>query len=252
MATLLRKELLGLVDKEINRMGRRFHVSIKRRNKKGEPMYVLRRSYNGRVEEKYLGKHIPYEIKKTLEYRRWLKFMRSVFKRDNGGSTLYLIGYESIKVEEFTELLKDAGIEILVDVRENPWSRRPEFRENNLIKLLKKSNIIYIHLPNLGNPAEVRSKYRRSKNTFEMLYSYNLYLSNESKALKTLGDMIKKKKVAVMCYEEDPFACHRIVIAMELLVRGFIDDFKDLRKRVDTSKVFLLCKNLSQYQHQVH
>ena len=251
MATQLKRELLDLVEREINSMGRVFYVSVKKRNRKGEPVYVLRRSYNGKVEERYLGKYVPGEIKKALEYRKWLRSVRRVFRHSRSGNILYLVGYEGVKMEEFINLLEKAGIDIVVDVRESAWSRRPEFRENNLRKFLKRNRIIYIHLPDLGNPNEVRKRYKRSKDVFDMLSSYNLHLSNESEALETLGSIVKRKRVAVMCYEKDPFACHRIVIAKELLVRGIIDEFRDLRERVDTNKVFLLCKNLSQYQHQV-
>ena len=252
MATQLKEELLHLVREEISKMGRRFYVTVKKRNKKGEPFYVLRISHNGGIKEKYLGKQVPDEIKKALEYRKWLRLMHRTFKRVGSGNTLYLIGYEGIKVGEFLSILRKSGIEVLVDVREKAWSRRPEFREDNLRKLLRSSKIIYVHLPDLGNPSEVRSRYKKSKDVTDMLSSYSLYLSKEPKALETLGNIIKRNKVAIMCYEEDPFKCHRIVIAKELLVRGVIDDFKDLRRGMDTHKVFLLCKDLSQYQHQVY
>ncbi len=252
MATQLKEELLHLVREEISKMGRRFYVSVKKRDKKGEPFYVLRISHNGKIEEKYLGKQVPDEIKKALEYRKWLRLMRRTFRRVGSGNTLYLIGYEGIKAKEFLSILRKSGIEVLVDVRERAWSRRPEFREDNLRKLLRNSKIIYVHLPDLGNPSEVRNKYKKSGDVMDMLSSYNSYLSRETGTLDTLGNITRKKKVAIMCYEEDPFKCHRIVIAKELLVRGFIDDFKDLRRGMDTHKVFLLCKDLSQYQHQIY
>lgn len=226
-------------------MGRVFYVGVKKKNRKGEPIYVLRFSQNGKLKETYLGKSIPGEVAIKLKRRKWLKELKRKLTANVSEYTLYLIGYEGVKAEEFIKLLKGSGVDLLIDVRENPWSRRPEFRGPHLGRMLKKHGIIYTHMPALGNPGDIRASYKQDKDTFNMLLSYSRYIKDEGAALETIKNLLRRKRIALMCYEKDPFTCHRIVIAQELLLRGIINDFKDLRSRVDTDKVFLLCKNLS-------
>lgn len=231
-------------------MGRTFHVRVKKRNKKGEPIYVLRSSQNGngKWRETYLGKSVPEEIESKLKYRKWLKELKRKLTANVSKYTLYLIGYEGIRLEEFIRILKGSGINLLIDVRENPWSRRPEFRGSRLSKILKDHGIIYTHIPALGNSSDIRTLYKKNKDMLSMLRSYSNYVKNENEALETIKNLLPKKRIALMCYEKDPFTCHRIVITQELLLRGIINGFEDLRTQVDASKVFLLCKNLSQHQ----
>ncbi|SNZ15505.1 DUF488 family protein [Hydrogenobacter hydrogenophilus] len=139
---------------------------------------------------------------------------------------LFLIGYEKLKIEEFVKLLKEAGVDLLVDVRQNPWSRRPEFRSSSLSKALKTHGIDYMHIPELGSPKEIRKK-----DTATMLQLYRDHLRNQNTALETLKSLLSTRRVALMCYERDPLTCHRIVIARELLLRGVIEEFEDLRAK---------------------
>ena len=79
---------------------------------------------------------------------------------------LYTIGYEGAKPEEFAATLKDAGVSILLDIREVPWSRKPGFSKEPLRKLLGGVNIDYMHLQKLGNPAaKMRIMHARSHDT---------------------------------------------------------------------------------------
>lgn len=48
-----------------------------------------------------------------------------MFVGDDAG--FFTVGYERLSLEELFLLLKDAGVECLVDVRQAPWSRVPEF-----------------------------------------------------------------------------------------------------------------------------
>src|SRR5690348_10501457 len=57
------------------------------------------------------------------------------------------IGYQERSVLEFIRVLRGAGVEVLVDVRAVPLSRRAEFRKNALAAVLKDAGIKYIGLP---------------------------------------------------------------------------------------------------------
>ncbi len=68
------------------------------------------------------------------------------------GATLYTIGYEGRAVEDFIEDLRFADVEVLVDVRELPHSRRPGFSKSKLSEHVSRAGLEYLHLRSLGSP----------------------------------------------------------------------------------------------------
>jgi len=68
------------------------------------------------------------------------------------GKVVWTIGYEKLRWEDFVRLLKDNGIDYVVDVRLRNFSMRPEYREKSLAEGLAKEGIGYVHMPEFGNP----------------------------------------------------------------------------------------------------
>ncbi|MDT3775997.1 DUF488 domain-containing protein [Nitrospira sp. MA-1] len=64
---------------------------------------------------------------------------------------LWTIGHSTRPIEEFIGLLKTDGIQLLVDVRTIPFSRRnPQFHQEALAQSLREAGIQYRHIPALG------------------------------------------------------------------------------------------------------
>ena len=60
---------------------------------------------------------------------------------------IYTIGHSTRSMEDFLTLLKEFGIEVLVDIRRFPGSKKyPWFNKENLEKELQENGIIYIHM----------------------------------------------------------------------------------------------------------
>ena len=59
--------------------------------------------------------------------------------------TLFTLGYEQRTIEEFVRMLEDAGVGVLVDVRETPWSHKPGFSKRGLAEHLEAAGIEYVH-----------------------------------------------------------------------------------------------------------
>ena len=77
--------------------------------------------------------------------------------------TIYTIGHSTRTFEEFVTLLRIFSIEMLVDVRSYPGSKRyPFFNKENLAKELPLQHIFYEHIPALGGR---RKTLPGSKNT---------------------------------------------------------------------------------------
>jgi uncharacterized protein (DUF488 family) len=122
---------------------------------------------------------------------------------------IYTIGHSTRSLEEFLEILKNFQIQLVVDVRRFPSSKKfPWFDEENLEEELKKNGIDYIHFPELGG-------YRKE--------GYETFSKTEefSKALEKLIGVVNEKKAAIMCAESLWWRCHRRYIANALAEKGF-------------------------------
>jgi uncharacterized protein (DUF488 family) len=69
---------------------------------------------------------------------------------------LFTIGYEQAKSDAVLRELKEAKVELLVDVRAVAASRRPGFSKRQLAAGLDDHGIGYLHLRALGTPKEGR------------------------------------------------------------------------------------------------
>jgi uncharacterized protein (DUF488 family) len=58
---------------------------------------------------------------------------------------LYTLGYQSLSERLYLQTLVNAGVGIVIDVRENAWSQRPDFIKSNLRSALATRNIDYNH-----------------------------------------------------------------------------------------------------------
>jgi uncharacterized protein (DUF488 family) len=127
------------------------------------------------------------------------------------------VGYERHKDSaEFAQLLRTAGVERLIDVRELPISRRRGYAKTALGEAMKGEGIEYVHMRDLGNPKPYRDLYKLGK-VEEGRRLYTDYLHEEQReALELLASMLPEKKTALMCVEHDAAVCHRTVILESL------------------------------------
>ena len=74
--------------------------------------------------------------------------------------TISTIGYEGATIGAFVTALRDASIDILIDVRDLPLSRKNGFSKKRLAQILAEADIDYIHLKGLGDPKDGRNAAR--------------------------------------------------------------------------------------------
>ena len=133
----------------------------------------------------------------------------------------FTIGYEKKDIDGFLNILIQNNIEVLADVRYNPFSMNFAFIEGKLREYLEKVDIEYIHFKNLGIPGEKRENLvdlEDYKKLFEK-YSKEILPRNISDFKKLVG-LGKKKRVAMMCFERDAEYCHRGVLSREIEKKG--------------------------------
>lgn len=119
----------------------------------------------------------------------------------------------------FLDALTGAGVRRLVDVRDNPWSRKPGFSKTGLQRFVEGEGIAYTHLKALGCPAEIRKGFDHADAAFEA--AYREHLGTQQDALFELEALAHADPAAILCMERDVAACHRRVIAEWLRERGF-------------------------------
>jgi uncharacterized protein (DUF488 family) len=128
---------------------------------------------------------------------------------------LATIGYEGAPQEAVFAALKEAGVDLLVDVRAVTSSRRPGFSKSHLASGLPEQGVDYLHLRGLGTPKEGRLA-ARSGDLAALKRIFGKHLKtpearHDYEAL--LGHLRGGKKICLMCYEHDPAECHRTIIA---------------------------------------
>jgi uncharacterized protein (DUF488 family) len=145
--------------------------------------------------------------------------------------TLFTIGYEQATPAAVVATLRDAGVEVLADIRYLPLSRRPGFSKSSLRAAVEEAGIGYRHFKQLGTPAEGRAAARRGDHAeLARVYSGQLELPEALAQMAELRALAEGKRVALLCYERSAADCHR-----SLLFEALFADFA----RVDLEPKFL-------------
>lgn len=138
--------------------------------------------------------------------------------------TIHTIGHSTRTTEVFLELLKAHRIELLVDVRRWPTSRRfPHFARDRLASSLTKEKIDYLWRGDLGG---FRKPSPDSPNTGWRNGAFRAYADFMMTAdfpviMQELERIAASQRIAVMCAEAVPWRCHRQLLADAFLVRGW-------------------------------
>lgn len=120
------------------------------------------------------------------------------------------------------ELVRAHGIELVVDIRRYPMSRRnPQFNADALAVALRDVGIEYRHEPALGGRREPQadSPNRALKNDQFRGYADHMASEEFGAALERLLEDAGRR-TAVMCAEALPWRCHRSMLADAVAVRG--------------------------------
>jgi uncharacterized protein (DUF488 family) len=136
---------------------------------------------------------------------------------------IWTVGHSTRSGEEFVQILLAHGVEVLVDVRTYPGSRRyPHFNGDVLAVSLKAQNIEYKHQANLGGRRKPRADSHNSAWRNEQFRGYADYMETEEfkTGVEELLELASEKRVAIMCAEAVWWRCHRSLISDWLKAEG--------------------------------
>lgn len=126
---------------------------------------------------------------------------------------LSTIGYEGAGLEAFLATLREHGADLLLDVRQAPVSRRPEFSKKALTVAMSEAGMAYRHHGRLGAPKPLRERLKQGVcSTDEFFAAYTEHLATHQDLLDALATE-PCGHVVLMCYERDVRECHRSVVA---------------------------------------
>ena len=124
---------------------------------------------------------------------------------------IFTIGHSNHTWDKLVTLLKQHGVQVLVDTRSNPVSRfAPYASSRRLPGLLEQEGIRYVYLGDgLGGRPNDRSCYDEKGRP-----DYRVMRSRESfrEGVEELLGLAEESAVAIMCAEEDPAKCHRTLL----------------------------------------
>jgi len=139
---------------------------------------------------------------------------------------IFTIGHSNHQWNEFTRILKDNHVVMIVDVRRHPGSKSfPQFNKEIMAKELVTKNIEYKHIEKLGGRRKEIAKalvYDNNAWKNKSFRSYADYMMTISfkEGIKELLSLIAKcdDSLAIMCSEAVPWRCHRRLISDYLMM----------------------------------
>lgn len=135
-------------------------------------------------------------------------------------AALFTFGYEGLTIEAFIERLGQMRVEMVVDVRELPLSRKRGFSKRAFRERLAASGIHYEHLPALGCPKPIRDQYRADGDWSAYTSAFLLHLRSVTADVRSLASTAQGQRACLVCYEADHDTCHRTYVARAARAAG--------------------------------
>ena len=137
--------------------------------------------------------------------------------RDDGHQTrtmIHTMGYEKSDLASFVDKLVTEEIDLLVDIRERPLSRKKGFSKNGLRASVEGVGIDYIHIRALGDPKPGREAAKSGDfELFQKIFTNHMCQPEALCALKKLSEEVFGRKICLMCFERDHHLCHRKIVS---------------------------------------
>ena len=153
--------------------------------------------------------------------------------------TVATIGVYGFTAEMFLERLREAGVGVLVDVRQRRGVRGSEYAWANSARLqaaLAEAEIEYRHRKELAPTTELRrlqyreddrqgvGKRSRTRLAREYRERYIAEILDRADLDAVVAEFPTDRATALMCVERDPEACHRSLIAERLAARYGLEE----------------------------
>lgn len=130
---------------------------------------------------------------------------------------VFTIGHSNHTVEHFLDLLKSHAVQVVVDTRSQPYSKyATQFDHEPLKASLQSAGIRYLYLGReLGGRPEGDEFYDAEGHVqYDRVAATQLF----QEGLSRLEQGVREFRVAMLCAEENPAACHRRLLVGRVLL----------------------------------
>ena len=131
-------------------------------------------------------------------------------------SKIFTIGYGNRSIQAFIQVVKKYEIEIVIDVRTNPFSRyNPDYRLSKFELHLINNDVAYLFLgKELGGKPADQSCYSKGEVDYKKIQNKDFFIEGIEQviALERGG-----YRIALMCAEASPLDCHRKALIGDFL-----------------------------------
>ena len=137
---------------------------------------------------------------------------------------IWTLGHSNHPIERFIQILHAHNIDIVLDVRRFPASRKwPHFNAASLAESLPAAGIGYVGLPELGGRRKPRPDSPHTAWRVEAFRGYADFMDTPEFAAgsRKVEALAAASRAAVMCAEALPWRCHRSLIADAFVARGW-------------------------------
>lgn len=131
--------------------------------------------------------------------------------------SVWTVGHSTHELPTFLKLLRGQGLEVVADVRSQPFSRRnPQFNRDALRRATLAAQIQYVYLGwELGGRPPEPEFY---DDDGHVIYGAIARTKRFNSGIRRLESGMAKYRVALLCSEEDPRGCHRRLLVSKVLV----------------------------------
>ena len=134
--------------------------------------------------------------------------------------TVISVGYQGKTQQELVRALQHATVELVVDVRLTPISRKSGLSKSALAAALNEVGIEYQSVRALGNPKTNRQGFG-SKRRSERERAQARYLKHLTETAwsdyKSTERLVLERRTALLCFEEHHDNCHRACIISQIV-----------------------------------
>ncbi len=134
---------------------------------------------------------------------------------------LFTAGYSGHDPDSFLAKLRQHGVEVVVDVRQNPVSRKKGFSKSKLAAFLTANDVEYVHEGELGVPVALRNQLKAGDQRLAGYFAgFRECLADRGVALDRLYELATRKRCCLICLERLAQECHRSVVAEAVEARN--------------------------------
>ncbi len=135
---------------------------------------------------------------------------------------LYTIGYQGLSIFQYIDVLKENGVTLVCDVRNNPFSFKAGFSKKKFQEYLKNAGLNYVHMPHLGVPQKLRKKAKgpvTRRRMFEYFQNVILKEGSAEEEMREILELMASETLVLTCFEKDHTDCHRSYLAQKIKMK---------------------------------